>query len=165
MRRTMSVTERGHDYPVADTDTMDSVLTSSWKVNRCRRCGQERGAKGSKFECRGLTKVRGTLRRSMTPKDEQGFCFESVFGCDKSVAFHTPHILVRVELRTTKNEGFSEYKFYVFVDYHLPVGAGVEDADHLNQAVSKATRRAKWAHALTDGLEWTAEEVTGRGSS
>ena len=148
------VTEEGHDYPVLDTG--DNVLTDKWKLGRCTRCGYKR--EDARFKCRGIAKVRGALRRAMDSKDKAGFNFRSVFGCESNVAYYTPNIMVRVELRHT--EDIQMFAFQVFVDFHLPNGADIESAEHFLKATQAAVRKARWARSVVDGLEWSMEELS-----
>jgi hypothetical protein len=105
-----------------------------------------------------LKETRAKLRRRFSPTDKAGFGYEAVFGCERNRAFCSPNVLVRVELRTSTDNS-DVFRFEVFVDFHLPVGADVESAEHFNKAVQGATRKARWARGLVDGLEWSREEL------
>lgn len=104
-----------------------------------------------------LKEIRARLRRRLTARSAGGFEYEALFGCDKKVAFCTPHVLVRVELRHQKEDFFC---FKTFIDFHLPIGADIESAKLFKEATIAAVRKARWATDLVEGLQWTREEVT-----
>lgn len=151
-----AITEKGHEYPVLDTG--DNALTSPWKLGRCVKCGVEREAGGSKNECRGIARIRGALRRGLTLRDG-GFIYDRAFGCDRDQTSIYQHVLVRVELRVVEETGAERFAFRVFVDFHFPVGADVESAEHFRKATNSAVRKARWAHELVDGLTWHRSEI------
>jgi len=99
-----------------------------------------------------LKAVRKRLDRGMTPCFG-GFRYQSVYGCEPGTEFLNPHILVRVELRHVEGN-WDCSKFFVWVDYHLPLGADVESAELFKKAVLSATKKAKWAQGVVNGLEW-----------
>ena len=102
-----------------------------------------------------LERVRKRLGRSMTAV-QRGFVYEKVFGTERGLSHVSPHVLVRCELRAVNNELM---QFVVYVDFHLPLGAGVEDAEFFKKAVAAAVRKARWAEGCISGLEWSRTDV------
>lgn len=105
-----------------------------------------------------LRQVRAKFKRNLQSMDSSGFEYHEVFGCLRGEAFHTPHVLVRAELRQIE-DNVSMFEFKVVVDFHLPVGATVADAEHFKQTVQAATRKAKWALGVVKGQEWHRDDV------
>lgn len=103
-----------------------------------------------------LKQVRKRLRRALTQLDTSGWRFEQVFACKPSEASLNPYIRLRVELRFETNELL---KYHVWVDYHLPLGAEIEDVERFKKAVIAASRKALWAHALVDELRWQRRDL------
>ena len=104
-----------------------------------------------------LAVVRKRLARGMIPRTG-GFIYESIFGCEDRVKGYTPYVCVRVELRFA--EGRSDLnRFMVFVDFHLPIAADLEGAEHFKKATIAAVKKAKWAEGIVGGLEWHRDVI------
>jgi hypothetical protein len=104
-----------------------------------------------------LEAVRRRLARGMIPRTG-GFHYESIFGCEDRVKSYTPYVCVRVGLRFV--EGRHEMNRYVVcVDFHLPLGADIESAEHFKKATNDAVRKAKWAESVVGGLEFHLDVI------
>jgi len=114
---------------------------------------------GSEKRILELARIQKRLRRGMTAYGVGDFDFRSVFGCHPDESFLRPHVFVRVELNSVK-ERSGWYSFQVFVDFSLPVGATVEQAQRFDKAVRAAVKKARWARGVVDGWEWHREELT-----
>ena len=104
-----------------------------------------------------LAAARRRLARGMIPRTG-GFHYESIFGCEDSVKSYTPHVCVRVELRFVEGRFGMSY-FMVRVDFHLPLGADLESAEHFKKATIAAVKKAKWAENVVGGLEFHRDVV------
>ena len=82
--------------------------------------------------------------------------YTKIFGCSKAQSHYMSFVRLRVEMRAINN---NEYKFFVFVDFHLPIAVDYELAEHYKKATNSAVRKAKWAKKLVDGYVWSREEV------
>jgi hypothetical protein len=104
-----------------------------------------------------LKAVRRRLNRLLRPVDAHGYRYEAVFGCAHERTSVCPHARVRCELGWT--EGSHTMSFVVFVDYHLPIGVRVAEAESFKDDVIAATRKARRVQSVVRGLSWTMEEV------
>lgn len=105
-----------------------------------------------------LRDVRKRLARAMGVKSG-GFRYESVFGCDDRVKHYTPYVSVLVRLEHSRDSDLGHFE--VLVDFHLPLGASVDQADHFKKATIAAVKKAKWAESVVGGLEWDLDAVVG----
>lgn len=108
-----------------------------------------------------LKEVRAKLRRRLKSKDAGGFNYEDVFGCEPGMAFVSPHIRVRCELRTVEGDS-DHFAFHVFVDFSLPLGADLESAMYFRDVAIDAVRKARSVHRVVDGLMWHRDELMQR---
>jgi len=104
-----------------------------------------------------LAAARRRLARGMIPRTG-GFHYESIFGCEDREKHYTPHITVRVELRSVDGSSDNNY-FMVRVDFSLPIAADLEGAEHFKKATIAAVKKAKWAEGIVGGLEWHRDVI------
>jgi len=107
-----------------------------------------------------LKEIQRKLRRNMTPRDTEGLEYEQIFGCDPQHAFYSPHVGVRVEMRSCGHE--DRFAFRVYVDFHLPVSASPEEATEFARAVARADKKSRWAENLVSGKTWSWPELIER---
>lgn len=94
----------------------------------------------------------------MKPKDAGGYDYEAVFGCEPGMAFVSPYIRVRCELRTVEGE-HNTFAFQVFVDFNLPQGADLESAMFFRDATRDAVNKARSVSRVIEGQTWDRDEV------
>jgi len=104
-----------------------------------------------------LEQTRKHLARTMTPL-QRGFVYEKVFGASRELRHFSPHVLVRCELRMVP-DSYELSQFMVYIDFHLPLGAGVDDAEFFQKAVAAAVRKARWAERCVAGLQWPRDVI------
>lgn len=101
--------------------------------------------------------IRFRLSRGMITRTG-GFHYESIFGCEDRVKSYTPNVCVRVDLRAIEDR-HDMMRFKVRVDFHLPLGANIESAEHFKQATIAAVKKAKWAERVIGGFEFHRDVI------
>lgn len=117
----------------------------------------------SRSTAKQLVQVRRRLAREMLVR-VGGFEYESIFGTgvplSGGISPSISHVAVRVELRSPGGGGLNvPYHFQVLVDFHLPMGASLKEAEHFRRATNNAVKRAEWAQDLVRGLAWDDKTV------
>lgn len=106
-----------------------------------------------------LIEIRRQLAKNMLVRTG-GFEYESIFGCGATACSGIPHIAVRVMFRSLKDSDLNApYHFKVLVDFYLPEGATVKEAEHFRRATNNAVKRAEWAEELVRGHAWDLKTV------